>query len=140
MNLSKSQNILTIVFISLMLINILAGVSLFQDEVSEILSIFLGIYGVHFSIIITFYFVEKRSNAQKIIVEKFKIFLLLFLVLAWNVIMLFVTYSCPDTTENLQDKLMEATKFADFLIAAGIIWLYNGNNKIELLSSDILEE
>jgi hypothetical protein len=95
---------------------------------------------VHFSIILTFYFVEKRSNAQKIIVEKFKIFLLLFLVLAWNVIMLFVTYSCPDTTENLQDKLMEATKFVDFLIAAGIIWLYNGNNKSELLPSDILEE
>lgn len=135
MNLARAQNITTVFFMVLMFINTLGAVSLF--DFSKIVNIFLETFGIHLSIIIAYYFVQKQSANKAIMVSKFKLVLLLMLITMWNGLIMGVTIQHSSHLENLEHDLSEFTRYADFLIAGGIIWLYNGNQDETIVTSDL---
>ncbi len=125
MKLSKAQNITTVFFLVLMFINTLGAISLF--DFSKVVNIYLETFGIHLSIIIAYYFVQTQSASKTIVVSKFKLVLLLILITMWNGLIMGVTIQHSSHIESLEHDLSEFTRYADFLIAGGIIWLYNGN-------------
>lgn len=125
MKLDKAQNITTSVFIILMIINILAGLSLFES--TDVFFVYIKIYGVHLAIILTYYFVQDPVKAKT--VPPFKLMLLITLILLWNGLIMFVTVYSEFDINVLQQKLGEFPNYANILIASGIVWLFNGNKK-----------
>ncbi len=122
MKLSKAQNIIAVVFLVLMVFNAIGGMTL--HNVVDTYSIFLSIYGVHLSIILTYYFVQEPIENKT--VPKIRFILLLLLLLIWNGIIAGLTVSSYETVADLQANLDEFPHYADFLIAGGIVWLFNG--------------
>lgn len=124
MNLHKAQNWVTISFIGLMIINVIGGISLFGA--ADVFSIYLSIYGVHLSIILAYYFVQEPT-VQKV-VPKFRFILLLSLLVIWNGIILGITIFSVESIEDLDENLGQFPDYADFLVAGGIVWMFNGRN------------
>lgn len=127
MNLAKAQNWTTIIFIVLMVLNILMCYSVFHT--SDVFLIYLQTYGVHLSIILTYYFVQDERASKQ--VGKFKFILLLVLIFLWNALIMGIMLDSEFKVETLNKKLGEFPQYASFLIAAGIIWLFNSKNEEE---------
>ncbi len=122
MLLKKAQNIASVVFIFLMLLNILGGISISNS--SDIFLIYFKIYGIHLSIILTFYFSQK--SLESMVVPKFSLILLIFLFISWNGMIMWITYNSSNSVALLEENLSEFPGYASFLIAGGIVWLFNG--------------
>lgn len=127
MNLTKAQNWITIIFIFLMVLNILMCYSVFQT--SDIFLVYLQTYGVHLSIILAYYFVQENKGTKQ--VTKFKFGLLLTLILMWNGLILGIMLDTEFKVDVLTKKLGEFPQYASFLIAAGIVWLFNSKDEAE---------
>lgn len=122
MKQSTAQNATTVVFIAFMLINIWLASG--YHEGASFLKPFLAVYGIHLTIILTYYFMQEPI-ADKL-VARFKFFLLLGLLLIWNGIVALITVDAGRDLQKLQVSLTEFPEYAGFLIAAGIIWLFGG--------------
>ena len=124
MALRKAQNSITIIFLALMVLNIIGGLSLYDSEASIII-IYLKAYGIPLSIILAFYFSQKRSELKT--VPKFRFILLLFLIFLWNGSILAFSISSIDDMGILASELARFPEYGNILIAGGIVWLFNGN-------------
>ena len=105
-----------------MVVNMVGGMTL--HNVTDTFPIYLSIYGVHLSIILTYYFVQDPIADRE--VPAFRFLLLLMLVLIWNGIILGITVSSAQSVAALEENLGMFPDYADFLIAGGIVWMFNG--------------
>jgi len=125
MLLKKAQNTVTFFFILFMLINILGGITVSSS--AEVFLIYFKIYAIHLSVILTFYFSQKSIKSK--LVSKFSLGLLLFLLLSWNSMIMWIAYNSGNSVSLLQKNLAEFPSYAGFLIAGGIVWLFNGKTE-----------
>ena len=125
MRLKKAQNVITIIFLSLMSFNMIAGLSLYNK--TDILLTYLKIYGVHLSIILTFYFSQTKIDVK--VVAQFKLILILFLLIIWNLIIFATSISAADELTSFNAELDNYSEYTNILIAGGIVYFFNGNPK-----------
>ena len=129
MKLSKAQNIITILFLVLMVINIVAGLSLFTD--AGVMLKYLQLYSVHLGIIIAFYF--SQGNIQNRKIDSFRLVFLILLLLLWNGGIMGTTvlsYNPASVSyETIFTNIDSWADYANFLVAGGIVFYYNGKSQ-----------
>ena len=126
MQLRKIQNITTIIFLVLMFINIACchsfnGIGSFK--------ILISLYGTHLSVIIAYYF--NPVDIKNVVIPPFRFVFLNTLLVFWNVLIFSIVYSSESNLVLLTKRLTEFPIYAGFLIAIGIVWLFNSNSSVE---------
>ena len=125
MTLIKAQHWTTVVFIFLMIINTIAGLSLFNNV--GVFYEYINLYGVHLAVILTFYFAQDKTTVKALNVMPFKLGLIIALILMWNgLVMGIAIYTAPDF-DIFKETIEVFPEYAGFLIAGAIVWLFSGN-------------
>lgn len=128
MKLKIAQNIVTIIFLVCMLINLSLGYQ-YQEEKFAV-NKFLELYGVHLSIILAFYFSQGETEIKKV-TNKFTLILLILFIIMWNGILMSITTSSRDNLDVFISQTTDFAVYGNFLVAGGIVWLFNGKTIIE---------
>lgn len=135
LSFNKGRNTVTILFIALMIINIVAAISMVSEGRASVFSVYLKLYGVHLSIILLFYFSGKSIVDHRMPVFVFVLTVLLLVL--WNgAIMAVTSFSLLDIDIGSNDEVVELdaslSSFHDYgniLIAGAIVWLFNSGNE-----------
>jgi hypothetical protein len=111
-----------------MLINLSLGYQ-YQEEKFAV-NKFLELYGVHLSIILAFYFSQGEKEIKKV-TNKFTLILLILFIIMWNGILMSITTSSRDNLDVFISQTTDFAVYGNFLVAGGIVWLFNGKTIIE---------
>ncbi len=106
-----------------MFINITCGYGFHEVDAFKTL---ISVYGTHLSIIIAFYF--NTTDISNRTISTFRFLFFNVLMLFWNFMIFIIIYASEGDYKLFTDRLTEFPQYAGFLIAIGIIWLFNSNS------------